>query len=94
MSETEHANMGEENKVAIHLKNDINNYVYDKYNFEIDLSPRQKIIVIFLNIFTGGMGTILVPFLNKNSQRKTMIFAGILIGNISFFTFFFCFIRH
>ena len=77
---TENRNLGEENRVAVYLRNDINNYVSDKYNYEIILSPAKKAIIIILNIFTGGIGTILVPFLNERKQRKTMIFAGILIG--------------
>ena len=80
MAETEHNNLSNDNKVESYMQKDINNYVNNKYNFEIELSTCQKIIIIFLNIFTGGIGTILVPFLNKKKTRKTMIFAGILIG--------------
>ena len=70
MAETEHNNLSNENKVESYMQKDINNYVNNKYNFEIELSTCQKIIIIFLNIFTGGIGTILVPFLNKKRQEK------------------------
>ena len=41
----------------------------EKYNFEIILSPWQKILITILNILTGGFGTILTPFMNKNRKN-------------------------
>ena len=75
---SENRNATEENAVKTYAENDINNCVLGEYNYEIELSDIQKAIVIILNILTGGIGTILVPFLNKKRKIKTMIFAGIL----------------
>ena len=69
----------EENQLA-DLGNDLDNYVLKDYNYEIELSDFQKILVVILNILTGGIGTILLPFLNKKRKIKVMIIAGILIG--------------
>ena len=52
----------------------------EKYNFEISLSTWQKIFITILNIFTGGFGTILTPFMNKKKKKLRLIFAGILLG--------------
>ena len=41
----------------------------EKYNFEISLSTWQKIFITILNIFTGGFGTILTPFMNKKKKN-------------------------
>ncbi len=84
---SENRNATEENAVKRYAENDINNCVLGEYNYEIELSDIQKAIVIILNILTGGIGTILVPFLNKKRKIKTMIFAGILIGFLEIFHF-------
>ena len=55
-------------------------YNYEDYNYEIELSNFHKILIVILNILTGGIGTMLVPFLNKKRKIKVMIIAGILIG--------------
>ena len=73
-------NHNNENRIVTYANNDIDNYINSEYNFEIELSCCQKVLIIFLNILTGGLGTILVPFLNKKRKMKTMIIAGILIG--------------
>ena len=73
-------NHNNENRIVTYANNDIDNYINNEYNFEIELSCCQKVLIIFLNILTGGLGTILVPFLNKKRKKKTMIIAGILIG--------------
>ena len=84
---SENRNATEENAVKTYAENDINNCVLGEYNYEIELSDIQKAIVIILNILPGGIGTILVPFLNKKRKIKTMIFAGILIGLLEIFHF-------
>ena len=73
-------NDSNENQIVTYTSRDIDNYIKNDYNFEIELSCYQKVLVIVLNILTGGLGTILVPFLNKKRKIKTMIIAGILIG--------------
>ena len=52
----------------------------EKYNFEIILSPWQKILITILNILTGGFGTILTPFMNKKKKKLRLIFAGVFLG--------------
>jgi hypothetical protein len=78
-SETRRTNTNE-NQIVTYASKDVDNYIKNDYNFEIELSCFQKVLVIVLNILTGGIGTILVPFLNKKRKIKTMIIAGILIG--------------
>ena len=73
-------NDSNENQIVTYASRDVDNYIKNDYNFEIELSCYQKVLVIVLNILTGGLGTILVPFLNKKRKIKTMIIAGILIG--------------
>ncbi len=74
-----------ENNVVRYVEREINNYVSGDYVFEIELSGCKKAIIIILNLLTGGIGTILVPFLNKKRQRKTIVIAGILIGLFQIF---------
>ena len=59
----------EENNIERYVERQVNIHVSGDYVFEIDLSGCQKAIIIILNLLTGGMGTILVPFLNKKRQR-------------------------
>ena len=40
----------------------------------------SKSISYCFKYLTGGLGTILLPFLNKKRKIKTMIITGILIG--------------
>ena len=80
-------NHNNENRIVTYANNDIDNYIKNDYNFEIELSCYQKVLVIVLNILTGGLGTMLVPFLNKKRKIKTMIIAGILIGLIQILHF-------
>ena len=77
MSET---NSNENEGVKKIIKEDIDNYVYEAYDYEITISCWQKVLVVFLNILTGGLGTILLPFLNKKKDRVVMIYAGFLLG--------------
>ena len=69
----------EENNIERYVERQVNIHVSGDYVFEIDLSGCQKAIIIILNLLTGGMGTILVPFLNKKRQRTTIVIAGIFI---------------
>ena len=55
------------------------------YDLEIELSLFQKIILFILNILTGGLGTILEPFLNKKNKSGRLIFAGIFLGILQIF---------
>ena len=41
------------------IESDFNDYIVDKYDFEIVLYLWQKILIFVLNIFTGGLGTLL-----------------------------------
>ena len=79
----------EENNIERYVERQVNIHVSGDYVFEIDLSGCQKAIIIILNLLTGGMGTILVPFLNKKRQRKTIVIAGIFIGDNNFLKIFF-----
>ena len=81
-------NDSNENQIVTYASRDIDNYIKNDYNFEIELSCYQKVLVIVLNILTGGLGTILVPFLNKKRKIKTMIIAGILIDYFKFCIFY------
>ena len=73
-------------EVNIELNNSTNENKYEgDYNYEIELSSFQKFLVFFLNLLTGGLGTMLVPFLNKKRKAKTMIIAGIILGIMYFF---------
>lgn len=73
-------------EVNIELNNSTNENKYEgDYNYEIELSSFQKFLVFFLNLLTGGLGTMLVPFLNKKRKAKTMIIAGIILGIMQIF---------
>ena len=65
---------------AKEFQNDFNNYIIGQYDFEILLSSWQKILIFVLNIFTGGLGTLLLPFLNKKKKQISIICAAILLA--------------
>ena len=69
------------------IEKDLNNYIFDDYNYEINITCWQKILVAVLNVITGGLGTILLPFINKNRNYSILIFAGILLGFLQIFHF-------
>ena len=50
--------------------NELDNYIFQDYNYEIELLLYKKILIVVLNILTGGIGTMLVPFLNKKGKKK------------------------
>ena len=50
-----------------------------KYDFEINIGTWKKILITILNLLTGGLGTLIEPFLLK-STKKRLIFAGILLA--------------
>ena len=78
----------EETRIRGSDVNNSNRDIFDNdYNFEIDLSKNQKILVIILNLLSGGLGTMIVPFLNKkkNKRKKTLIVAGIVFGIMQIF---------
>lgn len=77
MSNTE---TSDRNKIVEIIQKDINNYVFQDYNFEISITCCQKYLILSLNILTGGVGTLLLPFINKNRDHNVMKWAGILIG--------------
>lgn len=56
-------------------------------DLEIELSLFQRIILFLLNIMTGGMGTILEPFITKKNKSLRLIIAGILLGILQIFHF-------
>ena len=75
--------MSELNRIEIYhnnLENYIDEKIFEPYNYEIIIPCWEKVLVVVLNILTGGLGTILLPFLNKKKDRVIMIFAGILLG--------------
>ena len=47
--------------------NSDDSYSY-KYDFEIKLHIWKKILILFLNILTGGVGTLIEPFLNEKKD--------------------------
>ena len=47
---------------------DLENYITGDYDFEIFLYRWQKILIFILNIFTGGLGTLLLPFINHKKN--------------------------
>ena len=49
------------------------------YDFEIKMDTWKTILITILNILTGGLGTLIEPFLNKKSKKR-IIFASILIS--------------
>ena len=54
-----------------------NDYSYD---FEIKMDKWKAILIIILNILTGGFGTIIETFLNEKPKKKRIIFASILLS--------------
>ena len=58
----------------------IDAYIKHQYDFEIDLEIWQKYLILILNIFTGGLGTLLVPFLNHKKEKYTIILASLLLA--------------
>ena len=48
----------------------------------------RKYIILFLNFFTGGVGTIISPFLLDKEYDCRKIIVAITIGIIQFFTYF------
>ena len=59
--------------------NSDNSYSY-MYDFEIQLHVWKKILILVLNILTGGLGTLIEPFLNEKNRKKRLIFAGIVLS--------------
>jgi len=59
--------------VRIHLgrkiESELNNYITDEYDYDIVLYIWQKILILVLNICTGRLGTLLLPFLNKRKKK-------------------------
>ena len=74
----------EENRVTI-LRNERDTNPDYCNDLEIELSLWQKIIIFFLNIMTGGFGTMLEPFLNKKKKKCRLIIIGILLGLLQIF---------
>lgn len=72
---------------AIVYRNELDKYINSDYDFEIDLNLQQKILVLILNILIGGLGTILVPFLNRKRKSIKLIIVGIILGIIQIFHF-------
>ena len=70
------------------IESDLNNYIIDKYDYDIDLHIWQKILILVLNIFTGGLGTLLLPFLNKKKKKISNICAAILLAISKLFIFY------
>lgn len=57
-----------ENRFRREINQDFENYIKDKYDFEIKLDLWKSILILILNILTGGLGTLLVPFLNQKKR--------------------------
>ena len=74
----------EGNRVIV-LRRESDNHIEEGYDFEIELTLCQKIIIFFLNIMTGGFGTILEPFIIKKKKSCRLIIAGILLGLLQIF---------
>ena len=56
------------------FKKDTEDNSYDphlsKYDFEIKLAKWKRVSITILNIFTGGIGTLIEPFLNEKPKKK------------------------
>ena len=65
----------------------IEKMIFEDYNYEIKIERWQKILVFILNILTGGLGTLILPFINKNRNYTVLIFAGIILGFFQLFHF-------
>ena len=57
----------------------------EEYDLEIELLLCQKILIFFLNLMTGGFGTMLEPFISKNKKSCRLIITGILLGFLQIF---------
>ena len=69
------------------FQNDFKNYITGQYDFEIELFFWQKILILVLNIFTGGLGTLLLPFLNRKKKQISIICAAVLLAILQTFHF-------
>lgn len=67
-------------QVRSHSQSVLDKYIDNKYDFEIELDLWQKILILVLNIFTGGLGTLLVPFLNHKKEKLSFILATLLLA--------------
>ena len=66
--------------------NSYNPYL-SKYDFEIKLANWKRVLITILNIFTGGIGTLIEPFLNERPKKKRLIFAAIVLSFFQIFHF-------
>jgi hypothetical protein len=74
----------EGNRVRVYRRGeDIEDISYN--DLDVDLSLWQKILIIFLNLMAGGLGTMLEYFLNKKKKKCRLILAGILLGLLQIF---------
>ena len=69
------------------IESDFNNYILNEYDYDIILYTWQKILILLLNIFSGGLGTLLLPFLNKRKKKISIICASILLSILQIFHF-------
>lgn len=69
------------------IGSDINNYIFDEYDYDIILDTWQKILILVLNFISGGLGTLLLPFLNKRKKKIPIICAAILLAILQIFHF-------
>ena len=60
-----------ENRFRREINQDFENYIKDKYDFEIKLDLWKSILILILNLLTGGLGTLLVPFLNQKNVHSS-----------------------
>ena len=76
----------EENRVEIIKREADPNIINedDPFYFEIELLTWKKILIFILNILTGGLGTMIEPFLIKKKSCK-LIVLGILLGLLQIF---------
>ena len=76
-----------ENRFRREINQDFENYIKDKYDFEIKLDLWKSILILILNILTGGLGTLLVPFLNQKKKKFSIILAALLLSILQIFHF-------
>jgi len=76
----------EENRVEIIKREADPNIINedDPFYFVIELLTWKKILIFILNILTGGLGTMIEPFLIKKKSCK-LIVLGILLGLLQIF---------
>lgn len=63
-----------------YIQENTDNSYSSKYDFEIKICKWKKILITFLNLLTGGLGTLIEPFITEKPAKKRLIFAGFVLA--------------